>query len=121
MSRCRTHGLLSALLISHFLFLIFSKYYNEHQLLRTGICSYGMSGKLFHAPLLTLIRVLNCLLLLKEIIMNQEKDIPNQNCIVQWKNCLQIKILQLIVVNTPTHLHFEHAKNGFAGRQAYGG
>ena len=76
----------------------------------TGICSYGMSGKLFHAPFIDAHPGFE----LKAIVERHNEDSRERYPGVRINRAVEDlcadKDLELIVVNTPTHLHFEHAK-----------
>ena len=76
----------------------------------TGLLSYGMSGRIFHAPFLTTHPGFR----LKAVVeRNQKKmgerypDVLSYNNVDELLNDHEI---DLIVVNTPSHLHYEHAK-----------
>jgi scyllo-inositol 2-dehydrogenase (NADP+) len=75
----------------------------------TGILAYGMSGRIFHAPFLAT----NPEFKLKAIVERHEKkagkiypDIISYDAIDSLINDEEI---ELVVVNTPNYLHFEHA------------
>jgi len=75
----------------------------------TGILAYGMSGRIFHAPFLST----NPAFQLKAIVERHEKkaakiypEIISYNSIDELINDAEI---ELVVVNTPNYLHFEHA------------
>ncbi len=76
----------------------------------TGICSYGMSGKLFHAPFIDA----HPGYILSAIVERHNHDsaerYPNAKLYRSVEDLCADKDLELIVVNTPTHLHFEQAK-----------
>ena len=79
-------------------------------IIKTGICSYGMSGKLFHAPFLAAHPGFE-LTAIVERHNNESKDrYPDAKLYRSVEELCAAKDLQLIVVNTPTHLHFEHAR-----------
>jgi len=79
-------------------------------IIKTGICSYGMSGKLFHAPFLAAHPGFE-LTAIVERHNNESKDrYPDAKLYHSVEELCAAKDLQLIVVNTPTHLHFEHAR-----------
>jgi scyllo-inositol 2-dehydrogenase (NADP+) len=76
----------------------------------TGIMAYGMSGRIFHAPFLST----NSGFKLKAIVERREKkaaktypEIDSYNSIDELINDNEI---ELIIVNTPNYLHFEHAQ-----------
>ena len=76
----------------------------------TGIMAYGMSGRIFHAPFITT----NPGFKLKAVVERHEKKaaktypgILSYNSIDELINDDEI---ELVVVNTPNYLHFEHAQ-----------
>jgi scyllo-inositol 2-dehydrogenase (NADP+) len=75
----------------------------------TGLMAYGMSGRIFHAPFIST----NPAFSLKAVVERNEKkaaniypDIISYNSIDDLLNDSEI---ELIIVNTPSYLHFEHA------------
>ncbi|MGK2862335.1 MAG: Gfo/Idh/MocA family oxidoreductase [Chitinophagaceae bacterium] len=78
--------------------------------IKTGICSYGMSGKLFHAPFVQNHPGFE----LKAIVERNNNDsrerYPDSKLYRSVDELIADKDLQLIIVNTPTHLHFEQVK-----------
>jgi len=76
----------------------------------TGIMAYGMSGRIFHAPFIAT----NPAFKLKAVVERHEKkaiksypDIISYNTI---DDLVTDDEIELIIVNTPNYLHFEHAK-----------
>lgn len=80
------------------------------KIIRAGICSYGMSGKLFHAPFLAA----HPGYALKAIVERHNQDsrerYPDAKLYRSVEELCADPELDLIVVNTPTHLHYEQAK-----------
>jgi len=76
----------------------------------TGIMAYGMSGRIFHAPFLAT----NPAFKLKAVVERHEKKAAKVYPEIISYNSIDELIaddeLELIVVNTPNYLHFEHAK-----------
>ncbi|MBD1385443.1 Gfo/Idh/MocA family oxidoreductase [Mucilaginibacter rigui] len=75
----------------------------------TGLMAYGMSGRIFHAPFIST----NPGFKLKAIVERSQKkaadiypDIISYNNIDELLNDDEI---ELVIVNTPSNLHFEHA------------
>jgi scyllo-inositol 2-dehydrogenase (NADP+) len=75
----------------------------------TGLMAYGMSGRIFHAPFIST----NPGFTLKAIVERSQKkaagiypDIISYNSIDELLNDAEI---ELVIVNTPSNLHFEHA------------
>jgi scyllo-inositol 2-dehydrogenase (NADP+) len=75
-----------------------------------GIMAYGMSGRIFHAPFL----YTNPGFKLKAVVERHEKKAvkryPNIISYNSIDDLLADEEIELIVVNTPNYLHFEHAK-----------
>ncbi len=76
----------------------------------TGICSYGMSGKLFHAPFIEAHPGYELTAIVERHNADSKERYPHAKLYRSVEELCADKDLQLIVVNTPTHLHFEHAK-----------
>lgn len=78
-------------------------------IIKAGICSYGMSGKLFHAPFLEA----HPGYALKAIVERHNHDskerYPDAKLYRSVEELCADPELDLIVVNTPTHLHYEQA------------
>jgi scyllo-inositol 2-dehydrogenase (NADP+) len=74
-----------------------------------GIMAYGMSGRIFHAPFL----YTNPGFKLKAVVERHEKKAvkryPNIISYNSIDDLLADEEIELIVVNTPNYLHFEHA------------
>jgi len=75
----------------------------------TGLMAYGMSGRIFHAPFIST----NPGFKLKAIVERSQKkaadiypDVISYNSIDELLNDDEI---ELVIVNTPSNLHFEHA------------
>lgn len=81
-----------------------------NKVFNTGICSYGMSGKLFHAPFLEA----HPGFALKAIVERHNHDSAERYPQAKLYRSVEVLCadpeLDLIVVNTPTHLHHEQAK-----------
>ena len=76
----------------------------------TGICSFGMSGKLFHAPFLEAHPGYELSAIVERHNNDSRERYPNSKLYRSVEELCANKDLQLIVVNTPSHLHFEQAK-----------
>jgi scyllo-inositol 2-dehydrogenase (NADP+) len=75
----------------------------------TGLMAYGMSGRIFHAPFIST----NPGFKFKAIVERHDKkaaaiypDVQSYNSITELLNDAEI---ELVIVNTPSNLHFEHA------------
>jgi scyllo-inositol 2-dehydrogenase (NADP+) len=80
------------------------------KIINTGICSYGMSGKLFHAPFLEAHPGFELLAIVERNNNDSRERYPSSTLYRSVEELCADETLELIVVNTPTHLHFKQAK-----------
>ena len=78
--------------------------------INTALCSFGMSGRLFHAPFLDL----NPGFALYSVL-ERSKDLastlyPEIRVRRSLDELLNDKAIELVIVNTPSYTHFEFAK-----------
>lgn len=75
-----------------------------------GLASYGMSGKVFHAPFL----FVNPRFKLKKIVERNKNDsrtsYPEVEIVRSFEDLLDDATIELVVVNTPNPLHFSMAE-----------
>ena len=73
----------------------------------TGLLSYGMSGRVFHAPFLTT----NAGFILKAVVERHEKKAglryPDLRSYDSFEELLNDDEIELIVINTPNNTHFD--------------
>ena len=80
--------------------------------LKTGLASYGLSGRAFHYPFLAVNKNID----LKKIVIRNaaEKELPDfregVRFVPDFDNLVNDSELDLIVVNTPDYLHYGMAK-----------
>ena len=79
-------------------------------IIKTGICSYGMSGKLFHAPFIQAHPGYELSGIVERHNNDSRERYPDSQLYRSVNDLLAVKDIQLIIVNTPTHLHFENTK-----------
>ena len=75
--------------------------------INTALCSYGMSGLVFHGPLLETHPGFNIIKILER---NREASLgkhPGAEIVRNYENILEDQEVELIIVNTPDHLHYE--------------
>lgn len=88
------------------------------QKIKTALLSYGMSGKVFHAPFIEFhdgFELVGSWERSKKLI---QQDYPNVKSYATLEEVLQDDI-DLVIVNTPVETHFEYAKKVlFAGKHA---
>jgi scyllo-inositol 2-dehydrogenase (NADP+) len=82
----------------------------SNTIIKTGICSYGMSGKLFHAPFIHAHPGYEMSAIVERHNYESKERYPEAKLYRSVEELCADIDLQLIVVNTPTHLHFEQAK-----------
>lgn len=89
------------------------------QKIKTALLSYGMSGKVFHAPFLSIhpgFDLLGSWERTKKLI---QIDYPELISFPSLESILEDKSIDLVVVNTPVGTHFEYAKKVLlAGKHA---
>ena len=89
------------------------------QKIKTVLLSYGMSGKVFHAPFLELhpgFELVGSWERSKKLI---QKDYPEVKSFPSFESILEDKTIDLVVVNTPIDTHFDYAKKVLlAGKHA---
>lgn len=73
--------------------------------IRTGIASYGMSGKIFHAPLLHVHPGFEISCILERSSEMSLQRYPYVRIVKTYEEMLADNDLDLIIVNTPDHLH----------------
>lgn len=81
-----------------------------HPPIKTALCSYGMSGKVFHGPLLRANPHFEVSHILERTKSLSKQDFPNAHIIRTFDELLAQDELELVVVNTPSPLHYEMAK-----------
>lgn len=79
-------------------------------MLNVALCSYGMSGKVFHAPLITAEPGLKLHTILQRSEPTALADYPQVNIVKSVEDILVNPDIHLVVVNTPNDLHYPMAK-----------
>lgn len=83
---------------------------NDSQIIHVGLASFGMSGKVFHAPFIERNPNFNLKLILERSKSNSKELYPNARIVRDFEELINDEEIELIVINTPTYLHFEMAK-----------
>jgi scyllo-inositol 2-dehydrogenase (NADP+) len=78
--------------------------------IRTAICSFGMSGKVFHAPFLSVLPGFEFY-----SVWEREKNLavaiyPSVKTCRTLEELLADPAVELVIVNTPNYTHFDYAK-----------
>ena len=79
-------------------------------MIKTGVCSFGLSGKVFHAPFLTVHPGF-----VFSAVWERSKDLakekyPGVKVYRSYDEMLADNSIDLIIVNTPSYTHFDYAK-----------
>lgn len=78
--------------------------------IKTGITSYGMSGYVFHAPLLHVHPGFEMVKIVERTYKGSKERFPYVHVVRSVEELLNDPELELIVVNTPDITHFEYCK-----------
>ena len=81
-----------------------------NSLIKTGICSYGLSGRVFHAPFINAHPGFELTAIVERHNNDSREKYPQSKAYRSVEELCADKNIQLIVVNSPSYLHFEHAK-----------
>jgi scyllo-inositol 2-dehydrogenase (NADP+) len=92
---------------------------SEQRIIKTALLSYGMSGKIFHAPFLDLhpgFEITGSWERSKKLI---QQDFPHVRSYPSIESILEDDQVELVIVNTPIDSHFEYTKKVLlAGKHA---
>jgi scyllo-inositol 2-dehydrogenase (NADP+) len=78
--------------------------------IKTALASYGMSGQVFHMPILRTVPGFEITSVVQRNADTAKQLMPSVRIIRSFDDLLTDNELELILVNTPDHFHFEHAK-----------
>ncbi|WP_167607380.1 Gfo/Idh/MocA family oxidoreductase [Maribellus sediminis] len=78
--------------------------------IKTAIASYGMSGKVFHGPLLKVNPSFEVLAVLERSKELSKELFPDAKIVRNYDAILNDSDIELVIVNTPDKLHYEMAK-----------
>jgi scyllo-inositol 2-dehydrogenase (NADP+) len=76
----------------------------------TALLSYGMSGKVFHAPLLAANPDFQLSTILQRSSDEAQLKYPQVNLVRSFEEVLEQKDIELVIINTPNATHYEFAK-----------
>lgn len=87
--------------------------------IKTGIASYGMSGKVFHAPLLHVHAGFEIHKIVERSYKGSKERYPSVSIARSFEELCEDEQLELIIVNTPDATHFEYTQMALeAGKHA---
>lgn len=81
----------------------------EMDKINTAIASYGMSGIVFHGPLLENHEGFSISKILERNLSNSEGRHPGAKIVRKYEDILNDPAIELVIVNTPDYLHYEMA------------
>ncbi len=76
----------------------------------TALCSFGMSGQVFHGPSLKVLPQFKIHKILERNRRISEKYYPQATIVKDFEKILHDPVVELVIVNTPDYLHFDMAK-----------
>ena len=77
------------------------------QQINTALCSYGMSGLVFHGPLLEAHPGYKINKILERNREDSEGKHPGSQIVRDFNSILNDRDIEMVVINTPDHLHYE--------------
>lgn len=88
-----------------------------HHPIKTALLAYGMSGKVFHAPFLHVHPGFDLVAVFERTKNLAVQDYPQLHTYRSVETLLLNPEIELVVVNTPNFLHYDHCKAAlFAGK-----
>jgi scyllo-inositol 2-dehydrogenase (NADP+) len=81
----------------------------DHKI-KVALCSFGMSGKLFHAPFIDVHPCFELYAVWERSKLLAQEIYPTINSYRTFDELLDDDAIELVVVNTPNATHFEYAK-----------
>jgi len=86
------------------------KKYKFMQTINTALCSYGMSGHVFHAPFISINPKFNLYAVFEREKNEAQKHYPNIKTFRSLESMLADDTIELVVVNTPNITHYDFTK-----------
>jgi|SRR5690242_2025171 len=78
--------------------------------IKTALCSFGMSGYVFHAPFLSVNPHFNFYAVWERTKNKAQEKYPNVVTYRTLEELLADGLIELVIVNTPNYTHYEYAK-----------
>jgi scyllo-inositol 2-dehydrogenase (NADP+) len=85
--------------------------------LNVALCSFGMSGKLFHAPFIACHPGLNLYAAWERSKFLIQEFYPEVISYPTLEQILEDPLVDLVIVNTPSYSHYEYAKKVIEGKK----
>jgi predicted dehydrogenase len=80
------------------------------KIIKAGICSYGMSGNIFHAPFIHVHPGFSFSAVVERSKHTAQDRYPDVKVYASVEEMLKDASLDLIIVNTPNYTHYEYTK-----------
>lgn len=80
------------------------------QPINTALCSFGISGRVFHAPFIVANPHFNLYAVWERTKNNVEEKYPQVKIFRTLKEILEDDKIELVIVNTPNYTHYEYTK-----------
>lgn len=78
--------------------------------IKTALCSFGMSGLVFHSPFLSVDPHFNFYAVWERTKNKAQEKFPNVITYRSLDKMLSDELIELVIVNTPNYTHYEYAK-----------
>ncbi len=78
--------------------------------IRTAVVGYGFSGKIFQCPFIEAHEAFELVTVVERHKTDSKEDYPNVKVVKNYDEVLEDDAIDLVVLSTPSHLHFEQAK-----------
>lgn len=78
--------------------------------INTALCSFGMSGLVFHSPFLTINPGFNFYAVVERTKNAAKEKYPEVKTYRTLESMLADPLVELVIVNTPNYTHYEYAK-----------
>lgn len=80
------------------------------QLIKVGLCAFGMSGKVFHAPFLEQHPGFNLVAVVERHKNDSQEKYPHATIYRSVEEMLKNADLDIVIVNSPIQTHFDYVK-----------
>ncbi len=79
-------------------------------IINAALCSFGMSGRVFHAPFINLHQGFNLIGAWERSKHLIQEHYPTAKSYANYEDLLKDTSVELVIVNTPTYSHYDYAK-----------
>ncbi len=85
--------------------------------IKTGVVGYGFSGRIFQCPFIDAHKRFDLSAIVQRTGNESRNDYPNAKIYTDYSDLLFDQDIELVVIATPAHLHFEHAMKALAAKK----